>query len=304
MRCIVLWIVGILLSLAAVGNGAIDEPSLLRDLQSPDYAVREEASHRMLTDEAFDQPTFLRLYASASLPEQRERILDASRHHFLRVVQEDATKVGGASSMGLTLLPMIAPGEVAGVTQPAARVGITYPGFPAYAMLRPGDLILSLDGREVPGTDAGGISMFIEMVKAHPLARSAKVGVLRDGKRIEVTMRLASRVALQSIYQMDGETLRPELAARWAEQAREFTKLSPEAAALQADLPSLPSPDAPVDSELDAADDRLMQLQMQLLEMEEGNELVEPNLRDGRENRGRLAPEPPPVPQAKPDLIP
>lgn len=259
-----LWIVGIVLGLTAIARGAVDEPALLRDLQSPDYAVRDDASRRMLTDDSFDRALFLRLYASASTPEQRHRILDAARHHFLLAVQEDATKVGGAASMGLTLLPVVARGEVAGVSQPAARVGLTFPGFPAYALLKPGDLILTLDGREVPDTEAGGIGAFIEIIKAHPLNRPLNIGVLREGRRLDVTMRLASRVALQSIYQPDGASLRPELEVRWEEQARAFDRLDPAAEPLRADLPALTPADQPIGPELDEADARLRQLRFQI----------------------------------------
>jgi hypothetical protein len=229
----------VLMLSAAAARAAIDEAALLRDLQSPDYAVRDAASQRMLEDESLGQADFRRLYAAAVTPEQRQRLLDAARHHFLRAAQEDATKLGGASSMGLTLLPLVPAGEIAGIDQPAARVGATYPGFPAYAQLKPGDLILTIDGREVPDAEAGGIPAFIERIKAHPLDRPLNITGLRGGEPFAVTMKPASRTALQTIYSADGAELRAELEEGWMKERRELEKLAPAAPALRVVLPPL-----------------------------------------------------------------
>jgi hypothetical protein len=47
----------------------------------------------------------------------------------------------------------IPPGGVPRPTEPgppAARVSLTYPGFPAYVALQPGDLIVAVNGKSLP----------------------------------------------------------------------------------------------------------------------------------------------------------
>src|SRR5262245_2777328 len=93
----------ILLLLAPRALADVDVVSVLRELGSPEFIVRQRASDKLLADETLSVPQIRKLYDVATLPEQRQRLLEVALHHQVRVVQQSLSQPGGPSSLGVSI---------------------------------------------------------------------------------------------------------------------------------------------------------------------------------------------------------
>jgi hypothetical protein len=225
----------LLICLAApAARAEVNVQATLSELRSDDYATRQRATQALLADEKLVDEDFKALCAAATLPEQRERLLDAARHHLVRRMQEPLSRQGGAGSLGLSLLPAPpSPGAPRGAT----RVGTTYPGFPAYVSLRPGDLILAVNGQVLPvlPDDVAVRQRFVDMIQVNPAGTTIRLKVSRDGKPLDLSVKLASFDALNTLYESEGR-LRQSFHIQWDQLRRELTALTPTAPPLKINL--------------------------------------------------------------------
>jgi S1-C subfamily serine protease len=76
------------------------------------------------------------------------------------------------------------------------------PGFDAMGKLRPGDIIVALDGQPVPDSrDPQGLDAFSQRVQLKPAGSTLEMSVLREGRPIQVCIKLANAAALEAPLQ-------------------------------------------------------------------------------------------------------
>jgi hypothetical protein len=234
----------LLTTLAAAQTRPADD-TVLRELADPNYDTRQRATQALLANDALTPEDIRRLYAASTLAEQRHRLLDAAHHHFLRRVIEQQFPVNAADgrnavgSLGV-LLADAAPSETVDVPEigQAASIRSTYPGFPAYASLRPGDLVVAVNDTPLPTRDnpEAARNRFTALIKQHKPGESVRLTLYREGKRMEVTSKLAPFEALTSLYVQSELMLMPNIQQRWLMERRQITAAHPPAPPLTPDL--------------------------------------------------------------------
>ena len=139
---------------------------LLDQLAAGDYQTRELATTQLLTDELITPKEIVELYAMAKTPEQRHRLMAIARHHQLRQQQIEHFPQDDKASIGIIHRGM-GRSQLPPLDRPAVRVVHTFPGFPGYAYLRPGDLILTVDDQPMPdSSDPGDLAnQFVAMIQ-------------------------------------------------------------------------------------------------------------------------------------------
>lgn len=171
---------------------------LLADLGDEQYATRQRAMRQLLEDEELDASDLVNLYAKAESAEQRHRLLSVARHHTIRAkrleVFEDPGPVG---SIGVYHREL-EPGAVPGLDRPAVEIIRPMPGFPAYAHLEPGDLVLAVQERSLSEQDPGGD--FQDRIQQYRRGDRLELTLRRGDEEFDVAFRLASRQALRSVY--------------------------------------------------------------------------------------------------------
>lgn len=197
----VLWLLVLSWSTLAVAQPANDDTHILSALGSDQYAVRESMTRRLLAGPDLTPQRLERLYAAATLPEQRHRLLDVAKHHLLRRVVHEQFPGGQSGSIGVSL-GSVNEEQTPGVRQSAIYVGQTYPGFPAFSELSPGDIILEVNG-EQPGQQRGlGLVQFmVNRITQHAPGEYIELTVLRDDQTFNVKIRLVNIDALHALYQ-------------------------------------------------------------------------------------------------------
>jgi hypothetical protein len=183
-------------------SAAVARDQRLERLNDPAYSVRREAFVELLTDQSMTVQSVRDLYAQATTPEQRHRLLDVARHHLLRNIMREKFADSARGSLGFTLNPLPAASAVAGVEHPAIVVVLTLPGFPAFAYLEPGDLIVGIDGRPIPDTLAPEAvsTYFTGRVKEHKPAEHIELDLVRQGRKVRVRFAVAPYEALEEFF--------------------------------------------------------------------------------------------------------
>ncbi|MCC6581573.1 MAG: PDZ domain-containing protein [Phycisphaeraceae bacterium] len=202
----------------------------LAELADPRWDVRQNATRRLLqaddlTDEQMDA-----MYAAATLPEQRQRLRDIALHHMLRRMQPTFPGKAGDGSLGLKFQPLAAD------ERPETRgagIGVvaTYPGFPAFAYLQPGDVILSVGDR--PVTEGLNGKWFPSQVQACPLDQTLPLKVSRGDLILDMRVPVVSRQWLDQAYRTDAALPNQSLALgspyrqQWRDRVDQLRKLEP-----------------------------------------------------------------------------
>lgn len=187
------------------------------------FAVRERAEALLLVDDGVNRVVLRDLLLDATSYEQRGRLLRIAEHHVLRVIREDL--FGGQGNDPDPLRNANNPnvffntnGAAVGFSYdavPADRfpsvnlegvlVIATMPGFPAYAHLRPGDVIVAIDGsntaeRHPHQAVTNWISWRISQRRPGDTMRFT---VMRSGELIDVALKCAEATALNQMYDTD-----------------------------------------------------------------------------------------------------
>ena len=242
---------------AALGEAPVaptpDDAAALAALNDPSYAVREAMTHTLLTDDAMDLDRLRALYAGATTPEQRQRVLCVARHHAIRqIVQQteaapDAAPAAQArgGALGVTQLTLTSENNAAGEAAPGAAgenasgggggggvmVLDTLPGFPAYTALQVDDIILEVNG--VALLNDKSHLPFRDQIQAIPAGHAVTLTVLRNGERLPIDVTLASQPALAAIYASTAPATAPQVTGFWlmwrfaVTQPNSMTKLTP-----------------------------------------------------------------------------
>jgi hypothetical protein len=217
----------------AVGGVAAN---LVEQLGDADYDVRHRATVKLLQTNTISPEDCLALYAQATGAEQRQRLLTVARHHLVRqlVARHPA---GQRGSLGLMLAGAVAL-ESPKLNRPGVRVLATFPGFPAYAHLEPGDLIVMLMGESMPDTDVPEQirTAFIERASQLSPGQTVQLRVWRRGQLRDIQFPLASYDALDRMYSTADQSLRPPYHLEWQQLLRQLRQYDPPASPLTVDL--------------------------------------------------------------------
>lgn len=195
-----------------VVGGEDDDARVLALLGDDDYQVRQAATRRLLADDTLTQADLDRLYAACETPEQRHRLLRVARHHVIRrMIRQKYDGQAGPGSMGLSH-------QVIPASQDRARTGVlvvmTLPGFPAYAALEPGDVMIDFAGQPLP--DKFTAAQFTKSIQGHAAGEQIRLTLLRDGVEIDVLFILEHGQALREVYDTGGVVLKAPYRDRWA----------------------------------------------------------------------------------------
>jgi len=215
------------LSPGAYGQQPADESEndarVLAELGNDDYQVRQSATRRLLADDELTQAHLDRLFVMSDTPEQRHRLLRVARHHVIRrMIAKRFGGLAGPGSMGLSH-------QVAEAWEPGKemRVGVmvvmTLPGFPAYALLEPGDVIVYFDGKPIP--EKVTAAQFQQMIRGHQTGQVVALTVVRDGLPLEIPFRLGNGQALGEVYDTSGLVLTAAYRQAWQEDRRRMEGL-------------------------------------------------------------------------------
>lgn len=216
-----------------------DRGQALELLNHRDYATRERAQTYLLQDESLDRPALRELLQQASTPEQRQRLIAIAEHHVLRLAREqrfgvdpDAPKFIRPASVGFSYNALL-PDE----NPLAHRVGLivkaTMPGFPAFAHLKPGDIIVRVDGQDVPdfnNFNNNATRWLSGRISRYQAGATMRFGVMRNGEPVDLTLVCAERAALDQMYENDAlnAAVRAEPFNRlWLQARQELTAALP-----------------------------------------------------------------------------
>ncbi len=207
---------------------------LLERLGHPDYAQREAATSELLLDPHPDSEALRELFLAAPLPEQRWRLLNVIQHHTLTQLRETLFPPDGDPAIGFShdirrqarLLP---DGREASVVY----VVSTLPGFPGFAHLRTGDLIIEVDDQPLPpDLDNALFRQRLQTREVDGQATGREAGepialtVIRGTQTLRVELTLATVDALERMY-TQSPTLQEPFHSRWNQARDELLAAAP-----------------------------------------------------------------------------
>lgn len=173
---------------------------LVRALGAESYEVRESAARRLMLRENLTPGRLNRAYRRAESPEVRHRLVRIARHRFFSADHIPASEPGKVASLGVAISSdnIISPKRYDKLDHPAFVVIRTLPGFPAYAHLRRGDWIVSINGK--PFSDDLSVRSFAARIKQYQPGEKVVLGVVRDDARVRIELKLASFARLHELY--------------------------------------------------------------------------------------------------------
>lgn len=205
----------ILLSAGHVYAQDQTDDDILAALNDEDYFLRQAQTRRLLGDHSLTPEAIDRLYIASTTAEQRHRLLRVARHHMIRrMIDERFGERAGAGSMGLSHHVVNVTGPDGETQIPGVMVVMTLPGFPAYASLEPGDVIIEFDGESIP--ERISPSRFQQMIRQHQANDSIDLTILRRGKAERIKFVLCHGDALNQVYITGGLHLSDTYRRRWA----------------------------------------------------------------------------------------
>lgn len=185
-----------------------DYSLLLNNLDDPDPAIRAQAQEDLMAISRSDLDA-LRQTAAQSKSISPQQI--ASLHEIVtQVILADSNASAPADPskgfVGAHPMQCQIPAP-AGQMRPAILIARCVPGYDAYRVLRAGDIILSINGSDVPARDLGTFMNFIQM---HAPGEHLQLQILRDGKIDEVSIKLSPRPANADVFNPLDFTNHPE----------------------------------------------------------------------------------------------
>ncbi len=195
-----------------------DDAGVLAQLDDDEYFVRQAATRRLLTDETLTQEDLDRLFLASESLEQRHRLLRVARHHLLRrMIAQRFNGPADPGSMGLSHVVVHLPAdEDGGEPRAGVMAALTLPGFPAYALLEPGDVIIEFDGQPIPGKMLG--AAFPNMIRSRQAGQDIWLTVFRNGETERIRFRLGNGLALSEVYGTKSVALNEPYRQAWQTQ--------------------------------------------------------------------------------------
>jgi len=238
-------VAGVLFCIAHQVDAADTDQDLLASLGSSDYAQRQEATERLLRDETITTQQIVLLFAQAESYEAKHRLLDVCRHHVIRRARTNRLPDKGKGAIGVAHHALLAD-QVPSLNRAVVFVNQTFAGFPGYAYLRPGDLILAINDQTIPNHfTAEQVSReFVSMVQSHQAGLPVQLTIYRDGQTMPISFRLANATSLQQVYSRGATILQKPFFKRWATARQALLNTGPDPPRLSVephdDPPSIP----------------------------------------------------------------
>jgi len=196
----------------------------IAQLSDPDFAVREAAYFDLLGETEVDEARLMYWMRLANSLEARHRVLNAAQHHVLKNSIRKVYADSRQASVGLTQQAVRAQ-DAPDLQRAAVLVVMTFPGFPAYAQLKPGDMIVRFAGEDMP--DDLAVDTFRDMVQQHENGDEVELTVIRQGKPLDLKFQLGSFEALSRMYEHNERALEPPFREQWAKVRAKLLKVAP-----------------------------------------------------------------------------
>ncbi len=204
-----------------------DKPrdAVLALLDHEDFAVRESAEAHLLADNTLDRVALRRLLLEAETDEQRHRLARVAEHHVMREVRErefgqgvgeeadgpeevdrlPARRPRASAAVGFSYQPLLTEDNPQTNT-PAVTVTATMPGFPGHVYLRPGDLVVAVDGQTAQGIRHRELitNWLGNRIAFHQPGDTLTLTVVRSGEAFTVEIVCAQSTALNRMYSTNG----------------------------------------------------------------------------------------------------
>ena len=181
---------------------------LIDALFGDDEAAAVEARYALLLAE-LDPDALVALATAAQNPVQLAAAEGIAKHQVLTRLRreeledlEDDTVIVGFQFQTSTTAGQVGPGTTELVERfPfGALISSTTAGFPGYAYLRPGDMIVLIDGDPLPEDRLAAQQHVMDAVRAHTIDEPVAFTLIRDGELVELSVPLARAAALPKIY--------------------------------------------------------------------------------------------------------
>lgn len=195
---------------------------LVDRLDAADYQQREAAKTELMVRQGVADDRLAEALSQSDSPERRHRLRDILMHRFFRRLNPtDVPRDQGNGALGVTFrrVPFReSDGEgqhqVMLVTRP-------HPGFPAYAKLKAGDLILGVGDHRF--TNAVDNIDFQDAITRYDAGETITFTVLRDGREMRIPVTLDSYRRLEEVKQRADDFTdppNPALYPRWLQHYR------------------------------------------------------------------------------------
>lgn len=185
-------------------------------LDHKDYAVRVSAQASLLADNTLNKDDLKAMVQSAKSPEQRRRLLTVAEHHVLRGMREQDFGVKKnaegqpvqqgpqPAAVGYSYEPILAH-ENPHADLPGVQVIATMPGFPGYAHLRRGDIIVQINGLGLSTHHREhDITNWVRwQISSRSAGDTIDFTILRGGEMMAIKMICAEGIALDHMYTTD-----------------------------------------------------------------------------------------------------
>ncbi|NJL30521.1 MAG: PDZ domain-containing protein [Phycisphaerales bacterium] len=197
-------------------RNTLDEATI-KALDADAWPVREAATFRLLRDETLTPDAIAKVFGQKLSAEQRLRLMQVAEHHLIRVMAKRVVAVPTTASLGVAL-EWLVPEEVAELGRPGTRVEATLPGFPAFGVLQPGDLIYALNSKGIDPAVMGEamVHEMRDMIQQYQAGDTVELTILRDGQPRQLKVTLGSLDAMRTLYEPDTLVLQPLAAKEWA----------------------------------------------------------------------------------------
>jgi len=208
-----------------------DEPTreqLVARMDADDFGTRESAMRQLMADPELTAEEAGKLYRNAQSFEQQWRLEQVAKHLFVRSMLKKLESDETEGVLGVTIqgVPARHEDDRAGI-----RVMSTIPGLPAHAHLRTDDLIVRAEGKDIANaSEPELIGAFRTRVLGKKQGETMKLGVLRDGKVVDVTLTLGRHADLLLLYSYgsDGQMeLNEPYYSRWVQFRRQHMGIEP-----------------------------------------------------------------------------
>jgi hypothetical protein len=229
----------ILLPAMALHADATAVNELLAQLDAPDPERRETAMGELMLSTDLTDEQLAAALRSADVPEKRHRLTLIAMHRFFARMNPSvlgnigAQADGGTGSIGIDIdaRNIIRPNQVPGLTHSAMLISRTRPGFPGFAVLRPGDIVLGFDGQPF-GPDLDQTD-FINGIQRYSAGQTMQLEVLRNGQRLTIPIKLDSLRRLQEIHARLAEVSDPAIYPAWKDHLAAMLTDAPAPAVMQ-----------------------------------------------------------------------
>ncbi|MDP7348655.1 MAG: hypothetical protein QF735_10500 [Phycisphaeraceae bacterium] len=214
-------------TLLAADEKAASIDEALAKLGDADPAVRNAATEDLMQRADLTDEHIAVALAAGALPEQRHRLIRIVTHRFLvqwadqaesqradeppddQHLQADA-EVPGTGCVGVSF-EIDLTDRTGRTVKPKAVVLGTAPGLPGYVVMRPGDVIMAMNGKPLPADLDPRGAKFRALIQQHQPGTAITFDIRRGSTALRKSITLVATRRLQHLYSPQSTVLKPEL---------------------------------------------------------------------------------------------